>query len=250
MIAWGEAADHVPRGHHRVRSCGCLWIYASQHVSERSPGSCRCDSTCSHLGPGTGAELGVLAAAAGFAALVTQPGVQHGCHDGPRFGVSAPWCREVMASRGHWLGASGHRCPPGPGCRLTRRGRARTRNAACRASRRSNTRGERTRHCGGQRGSFRSAAHGWVRIRTRPRPARPGCVRPPPAARPHDGEHPARAVPTAQLHRTELRQVCGTGDGSEASGERVVCWLCTGCPRDLSRCELSTYVRSLCSVPR
>ncbi|MFJ3310774.1 alpha/beta hydrolase fold domain-containing protein [Streptomyces sp. NPDC086549] len=32
----------------------------------------------------------------------------------------------------------------------------------------------------------------------RPRPARPGCGRPPPAARPHDGEHPAHAVPTTQ----------------------------------------------------
>jgi hypothetical protein len=113
--------------HHRARSCGCLWVYASQHVGERSPGSCRCDSTRSQLGPGTGAELGVLAAAAGFAALVTQTGGQHGCHDGPPLGISAPWCREVMASTDHGLRASGASVAAGPGVPLERdaAGRAR-----------------------------------------------------------------------------------------------------------------------------
>lgn len=98
-----EMADHATPVRHSVRSCGCLRICAFQHVGKGGAGSGCCDSSYSQLGSGTGTENWVLAAAAGFAALVTQSGVQHGSHDGPCLGVSAPWSREVVASTDHWF---------------------------------------------------------------------------------------------------------------------------------------------------
>ncbi len=101
------ALEHVPHECDRVRSCGWVWIFATQHVGERNPSSCCCESTYSQLGSGTGAEFGFLAAAAWCSALVTQSSVEHRSHDGPCLEISAAWCREVMAGTNHRLGASG-----------------------------------------------------------------------------------------------------------------------------------------------